>query len=266
METKPIIALYKAYRGGEWFQASLESIRPFVDGIVIIFSDFPWNCGGALPNNCQKPFLRFWNNNPDFQIFYKTLNSDKQEDQYDLGLSMIHTFFGKNVHVLLVDTDEIWDSVNLKKLCNIVRKTPATIYFSGIYDYVKSPLFRIPASSVHAVALGSPVLRIPYKGRFCPMAACKPLNLPRIRFHHFTYVRADESEVKSKMSIIESQDGTYVPGWFEKTWPYIPRVKNFHPSPGYGYVWPFVEKIAINALPPTIMQCEESRKVVEKYR
>lgn len=65
-----LIACYKAYRGGEWFESSLESIRPYTDGAVVVFSDGPWLDRLTLPENCREPLRAFCCKYPDYPIVH----------------------------------------------------------------------------------------------------------------------------------------------------------------------------------------------------
>jgi len=106
---KKLVALYKAYRGGEWFRASLESVAPYVDGVVVAASEVAWAGGeAALPNNCHAPLGGWRQSYQDMPLVLLRWHWSDQVDQYNAGLEAIAERFGPNTAVLIVDTDELW--------------------------------------------------------------------------------------------------------------------------------------------------------------
>lgn len=159
---KPLIALYKVYRGGEWMLASLESIAAHIQGIVIVEAtrpftgveepDFPANCGPAIEEFCRRhPMM------PVRRLVYDTR---AQEKSYDIGLFNLRLAFGDNVNVLIIDNDEVWDGPDLEAVLTLgqtllgvdaIRARPLA--------YLRSPLYRVepPESQDSVVFLFSPV-------------------------------------------------------------------------------------------------------------
>ena len=63
-----LIALYKAFTGGEWFEASLESAARHTDGAVVVFSRRPWLTSLPVENDCERPLARFMARHPAYRI------------------------------------------------------------------------------------------------------------------------------------------------------------------------------------------------------
>lgn len=255
--TKRFVALYKAWRGGEWFGASLESVAPHTDGAVIVFSDGPWLASLRLPENCQKPLTEFRRRHPDYRIMERTGNFSRQEDQYAAGLAAVREEFGEDAAVLIVDTDEIWGGKQLELLRGTIEAHPHIQYFrSRIWSYLKSPLYRVwPTEDAHTCVALQNARPQPTSGRFAIRAAKSTMRMRLSIFHHFTYVREDELEIGEKFLNTSSQEA--VPsrvGWFEEVWPKLPDGRDLHMTPGHERAWGRIKILPPQALPRAVWE------------
>lgn len=249
---KPMIALYKTYRGGEWFEASLESIRGCVQGIVVVSSSKPWsNEIDPLPENCLEPLHRFQLKHPDVKIEVVHMDDDgNQGNQYRAGLQTISNKFGDDVCVLVIDTDEIWEEKQLNILKTAMTADYNSVYFKcRLHNYIKHPYWRITPQEPHRPTVGLQSPKAPYiKGRFDGLGGdqCCVIN---VSYHHFPLVRLDEKEIFHKLRNTASQDGPCLPAWMENVWNKLPEGKNIHPAMGYQACWGGVEVVDIKSLP-----------------
>ncbi len=265
---KPVIAAIKAYRGGEWFGACLESIAPFVQGIVVAISRHPWDASLNRPENCSQPLEEFRGRHPEIPIVAEMVDYRNHEQHQIHCLKMVANTFGSDVTVLTPDTDEVWAAEDLRELLRFIDANPGKVYLSAIWDYLRSPYWRIDnaAGASFIAALSSPVPSLPFRTTSRAWGRREDrVPVPGIRFHHFCFVREDETEIPEKMHLCEVQDGAYQSGWFAETWSKLPAGKNLHPAIGCGKVWPAIEIISRNELPAVLEETAASKVLLDRY-
>jgi len=234
---KKLIALYKAFRGGEWFQHSIDSIAS-VDGIVVVLSPRSWD-NGPLENNCEDVVKRLSAERPGFVTICR-ITSERQEEQYAEGLKAIAKNYGDDVAVLVIDTDEVWTKDSLDRVRVAIDNNPQCHYFrSRLFTYLRSPLFQVypqeAATTVVALQNAKPQKIV---GRFRNRDGGKDHFVNGAVFYHFSYVREDESEIEAKFRAVSSQEDTASsPDWIERVWKSLPRGKNLHMTTGSEKCW-----------------------------
>lgn len=254
---KRLIALYKAYRGGEWFRASLESVQPHTDGAVIVFGTSPWLDDLQLPENCTGPMQSFCKAHSGYPIVTSFGKFQRQEDQYNAGLDAIREEFGEDAAVLVVDTDEIWDSKRLSRVRRAITGDPNCDGLQyglrcKLRTYLKSPLYQVwpPESAGALVALRSPNVKCEL-GRFRNVASA-PMK-DEVWFHHFSYVREDPRDIEEKFHATSSQEGTPSnPKWLTDVWPRLPLGTDLHMTPNSEPLWKQIKIISPASLPPVV--------------
>jgi hypothetical protein len=261
---KPIIALYKTYRGGEWFEASLESIKENVAGIVVVTSEEPWSKHiDALPENCLAPLKRFMARHPEVRVEIVTMKGrHSQRDQYAEGMRRVTDAFGPSYGVLIIDSDEVWEDHTLRILRTAMTLDPKALYFrSRVHNYIKFPWWRISPQEPHRPVVGLKNSQVPYiHGRFCraPDNTYRDLD---ISYHHFPLVRREESEIMHKLLNTSTEDGPCHQDWIERVWNNLPAGKNIHPAISYERCWKKVEEVEPKSLPilaqQTTIFCEK---------
>jgi len=262
-----LIALYKTFRGGEWFEASLESVRQQIDGVVAVQSTSPWLVSVLQEENCIAPLQKFKAEHPEIPVVSVTGLFANQTAQYELGLKLIRQHFGEDAHVLVIDTDEVWADDDIAKLARKVRNGNADYYVTKLWDYVKSPVWRVDnKGGPYVVALGSPNPPAKLRGRFNGIMGCSVKRVSVMRFHHFTYVRQDESELGGMMENTAKEDGQYIPNWVEDVWTKLPKGENLHPSPRCMEVWPRIQQVPEDYLPEAVFRVESTRQMIQKFR
>lgn len=261
---KPLVALYKTYRGGEWFRSSLESVREGgCVGAVAVMTGEPWlgiagterrDCGG-LPENCREPMRKFREAHPDFPVVEISLGGrHNSEVQYRVGLEVVRSSFGREVGVLVVDTDEVWDAHALMHLRAEMANSKADYFRSGIWTYLRSPLYRVAPQEKSRVVVGlrSPEVAVG-ESRFSGLRGKGEISDVPCSFHHFGYVRLDPEEIKVKLGHTASQDRDLpASGWKERVWDELPAGSNLHPVFGHEHCWPAVGNVKTALLPPQV--------------
>lgn len=281
---KKLVALYKVYRGGEWFNLSLNSIVNHVDGIVAIASAKPW-IDHHYQENCLEPFNQFLKGcSKSFFAHYQVADTRQQEEQYKVGLQIIKERFGEDCNVLVIDTDEIWPKHCLDKLVENINKSAEElkigqkdgtiipsqrsaarvmrnrrgqntfvpvmpgVFRTGIKTYLRSPLYEVwPQES------GQPVTVVPagiteIRGRF---SGINGYSLNDIYFSHYPYIREDEEEISYKFMATNSQEHSKYksdPGWMSNIWPNLPRGKSLHMTKGSETLWREIKILPRNKL------------------
>jgi len=241
MSDRPLIALYKAFSGGEWFLASLEAVAPVVDGYAVVFSEGPWVPSLPLRGDCDAPLAAFRAEHPSATIAAVRERFTRQAEQYAAGLALVRRTWGDGARVLVVDTDEIWPLEDLRTLRATMDARPGHEHYrSGIVTYLKSPLYRVwpPEIARVVVGLGSCGAR-EIRGRFqATQRGERSLDVPQIAVHHFPYVRADESTLRHKLLSTGSQE--HAPSdynWYDSVYRLLPFGTDLHMTVGYESVW-----------------------------
>ena len=235
------IALYKCYRGGEWFRASLDGIKNAVDGIVAVFGS-SW-VDTALPENCKQPLQQFMRDNPNVPVHILDTSHNKQDVQYAIGLDYIRSHWGHAsvLGAMIVDTDELWLADDAQALRNMVENTPEATYFTvQMRTYVKSPLYEVFPAEPNNPTVAVNCYRNPGVGvRFSQRRAGDLSKSLRERvMYHYSYVRADFADIVLKFYATESQERVRSnEEWLTTTWKNLPNVSNFHMAKGHERSW-----------------------------
>lgn len=262
---RPVVVLYKAFRGGEWFSASLRSVADQADGIAVVFSTHAWLEGYDAMGNCSQVLATF-SASSSCRCVWTGINSRTQEQQYAVGIDLIRREFGEKAKLVIIDTDEVWTAEGARDLFDTMRNEEADYYVAHLYDYVKSPFYRItPKAGPYVVGVGSLNPPLPVQGRFHGWGKCSH-RVIQSRFHHFPLVRENEAEVRYKLQTTGSQDGGVTPDWFDRVWPQIPNVTDLHPHPEWPYVWPSIDRVTKQDLPETVQTCPRLRALIQKYQ
>ena len=261
---KKLVALIKAFKGGEWLDCCLNSIAS-VDGVVVVMSSKSWS-GGEETNNCA-PVISAWKEDRPKWITDRWCESANQEVQYADGLKAISEIYGDDAAVLIVDTDEIWNAKSLEILRAEIATNPNCHYFQGkLFTYLRSPLYQVyPMESATPVVALQNAKQQRIVGRFRSHSAGGAMVCDGVYFHHFSYVRCKESDIPSKFMATSSQeDDPSNAEWLENVWPRLPLGKNVHMSPGYENCWSEI-KVLPHPQIPIPMWCESLIVHEEKH-
>lgn len=266
-DLKPLVALYKVYRGGEWFTASLESIRSHCAGIVVVASEQPWRNSPApmLPENCRRPLEAFQDAHRDCTVLtLRHGEAQTSEEQYAAGLAVIKAVFGSGVGILLIDTDEIWEEAELLALRRAMTAHPRAKWFrSGIWTYLRSPLYRVAPQEKARPVVGLANADVPTgRSRLADLYRLSTggddvFDVPNCNVHHYGYVRVDPEELVGKLASVATQDKVgSVPEWKQRVWDRLPVGENLHPQVGFARCWSRVEELPLRRQPALVTQTD----------
>ena len=248
-----IVALYKTFSGEEWMEASLESIYPFVDKILVVHSDIDWlgQCG-----NTVMPVVARWRRQYDKQNKLVELRRDtsSQSEQYRYGLEWIDMNCPDHI-TFLVDTDEIWDARGFNNAVRHIQTKPNINAFKcRMHTYVKSPFFRVePPESC------CPLVFVRDRRSFAGLRGNKTPNsivMDDVYFHHFTLVRKQDTEIRQKVMRVcaaENLAPWNAVNWFKEKWDKLPHAIDFHHSARNAKCWHSCKVVTPADLPPVVL-------------
>jgi hypothetical protein len=262
-----LIALYKAYSGGEWFEASLDSIKDHVDVIVVMMSATSWT--GDDKNDCEEPLQQWRNDNPGVDVCVVRGTWKTQENQYADGLTTIAREFGEDSKVLVIDTDEIWEDDQIMKLRAEMEGDNETFFFrSHLHTYLKSVLYQVWPLEPADITVGLASTNVPEViGRFHPWGKCTGMRHKQtgLVYHHMAYVRESEDKIRDKFRTTSNQESTPSnPNWFGRVWDKLPFGYNLHMSPGLEHLWEQAHGLLPLMLPDSIRRHPLGEKTIEE--
>lgn len=244
-----LVALYKTFRGGEWAPLSLDSINKHVDAIVAVHSTIGW-LNTDLKNNCIAKFNEWMHVNHRTDSYHNiTGEYCTQEEQYCIGWGYIQKHF-PDAHVLLIDTDEIWDEADLMKAKSIIALRQHKAYSCQMRTYIKEPYYLIDPPERCTPVVFIDTSRVKELKGIRGNGIDDIYLMPDVYMHHFTYVRKSFDDIRLKF--LTSEAGDYSPShkdWLTRVWPFIPNIKDFHTTIGHESSWHSIKIITPEKLP-----------------
>lgn len=282
-----IVALTKTFAGEEWIKPMTLSIYPYVEKIVFVNSEISWT--GRKGNTCKQAIDGFknrkkrWNRRKGSWIYsddcidienkivslnYDTIN---QLEQCLYGYEYIQRNHPCD-YVMLIDTDEVWDSQDLENAIQFLKENPGyQAYRSSVYTYIKSPYWRVsPIEPLKPVCfIKADLSDLGNNARCCGLPSIVMKNEKGdIPYHHYVYVRDNFNIVLEKIiSSHVSEEALYedMSKWIPEVWNRLPDVKGgFHPAIGYKRNWLEIETIGQDKLPKVLK--ERTFPIMEKFK
>ncbi len=166
---------------------------------------------------------------------------------------------------MLVDSDEVWDAVDLRRAIAAIEGNPGVnVFRCQMHTYLRSPFFRVEPPEPH-----KPVV---FVRRAASLAGVRgnrtrgrSLLMSNVFFHHFTAVRADELEIKCKILRSVTGDGdtnVAVEQWFAEKFLKLPSACNLHYTAGFEHCWERCRVVGLEELPPAVRELP----IVQRYR
>ena len=244
-----LVALYKTFDGGVLLDASLASIYPHVDSIVMVHSDVSWL--GEHGNTVREPALA-WCQEHDQQakVHHLDVSLDSQEAQYAAGIAYIQQHHLGDV-VMTVDADEVWEANSIEAARQQIHDNPADSYRCAMHTYLKTPFYRVtPVFGTPTVFFRNPRLLLE-SPRGCRSRG-RPLS--HVWMHHYTYVRESREDVARKLRQSAHGDGGEAirEHWMEEVYDRLPEGRNLHAFTRWQHVWQAIETIWMSDLPPAV--------------
>lgn len=246
-----IVSLTKTFGGHEWVKYMIESIYPFVDNLVFVNSDISWI--GRKGNKCKREIAKFDDkNNKIVSLDYDTKD---QLEQCNIGFEYIKNNLDCD-YIMLVDTDEIWDSQNLMGAIKYIKRFPNyNTYKCRLKTYIKTPFWQVhPCERIEPVCFVKPSLT-----NFGEHSRCYDVPhftaIHGIFFHHYVYVREKFNDVLEKIitsHVSENTEYMDMSYWIPNVWNKLPDVKNFHPAVGFHHHWKSIKQITHDESPEVL--------------
>jgi hypothetical protein len=250
-----IIPVIKTFRGHEFAEASLLSIYNQARFIIYIHSEFGWD---GRTGNTVRPIVEAFPD-PDKKIIHLTSPEGlDQTEQYNIAIRYMEEKQLAYSYVQLIDTDEIFDDESWRIILPYLEKNatasrPISAVKMHLWDYLKSPLYRIdppaklePVCFIHRSAIKPGIFAIRGSGLFG-----NSLSTPAW-FHHFTGVRNSLTETWDKLAcsgFVEDEPLRDKEEWRSFVWNRLPGARCLHPLKNHADVWQGVKVIEIDQLP-----------------
>lgn len=245
-----ITALYKTFSGNDFVDLSLRSIYDVCDKIVMVHSFKSWS--GEVGNEVA-PVVERWKEQNDQKDKIVNLYTEivNQYDQYAFGLDYIKKNTNSD-YILIIDTDEIWDSRELCRLIDYAKKNADVPAFSvSLHTYIKSIFYRIsPKEWCQPTVLIKS--SIPSIDGIRGHAIKNKKYLEDVYMHHFTYVRFDENDVLKKIhntAVTENVRLVNMKDWVANKWNKLPDATDFHTVDYAKKSWQSVKVVTVDDLP-----------------
>lgn len=232
LKKKRVIAQYKLFEGDEWLEVSVDSIANYVDKILFVISDVSWGNAPIIQNkSIYETIERLKKKYPNKIIIFKG-TWDNQQSQVQAGLDFIRKELPQITHCLYIDSDEIYDSEQIKKIISFTKKTA---YFNrelrvSMKTYFKSVNYLVyPDVSFKPMALFPIRSYIKFNGIRNGVTSFKNVD---VFFHHLSFVRDDEQKIKNKFITHQFDEKLCnTEDWYNKYWVnFTTNITNFHPS------------------------------------
>jgi hypothetical protein len=255
-----IAALYKVWSGEEWLHASVDSIMPYVEKVVIVLSSKSWIGGKGNPSN--KAVLDLMEKYKDRVEVIATTEQDQME-QCMIGYRWIQ----ENVpcdYVQLIDSDEVWDEKNYLAAIEFIRQQPGEkAYRTQMYTYVKSALLRVdPPEPLKPVCfIRADLDDMGLEPRGCGLHPF--VTMDDVWCHHFVLVRYHFNKVLEKIvqsHVSEKQMYEDMSVWIPEVWNKLPDYNKglfpngLHMAIGFGHNWKELIRVSPADLPATLSE------------
>lgn len=227
---KRIVAFYKCFNLDEWLPVSITSIIDHVDQVLIVESDKSWSEKDISKTDDGCSELEELLTRYKHKILIVRGEWGNQFEQVNFGLNFMKNKLNSFSHCLYIDSDEIYEEKEIKKLVRLSRKFKSfnREVRANMFTYFKSPFFQ-----VDPIENFKPMVMFPLRD-FVELSTFRNVNLGFVEsdvfFHHLSYVRRNDQDIKNKMLTHKNDEGTDV-NWFTDVYlKWTPEAKNFHPK------------------------------------
>lgn len=263
-----IIALSRAYRPVWTMAASIASVYKHVDKILYVISRTSWT-GAESYENIDLEINRI----PDPENKITRIECEgcgavnPQENQFTTAVRYLATEKIEYDYLMFLDTDEVWDDWAWTEITPVLdnnsqKQKPVAAVCCRLYDYLKSPFFRVnppasftPVCFIHKSAINNENVRV----RGCFIRSENRLIVDTVFFHHFCKVRESLSDVwrKTKESCgIEQVEMEDKETWVKNVWNKLPHAKELEPMPKYKDTWIGIKVVDLEDLPEAVRDHE----------
>lgn len=253
-----IIAVYKTFRGEEFALDSVASIYPHVRNILFVHSETGWT--GETGNTVRSVVAGA--PDPEGKIIHIEKNGSQNEQYTAATRYIFENHENMYDYIMLIDTDEVWQESEWIKAKRHLREnlddiSPAMAIRCGLFDYIKSPFYRIdpPAPLKPVVFVHSAAIRLfDINTRGDAISPVKIIN--DVWFHHFCSVRKSLRCVLGKHTTsCAAEDEPLVDQqfWVKHVWNQLPYAKDLLPLKKYRDSWKGAKVIKKTDLPEAVV-------------
>lgn len=241
------------FYGDEWMSTSIHSVIDHVDKVLMVDSDYSWGGLEKKKEDTSSFVQTLINKFPSKIDVYR--NTWKTEtDQFNDALSYIRENHPDCTHLMILDTDEIYESNEIERLIQLTKgfKTHNKSLRVQMYTYIKSIYYRVSPIEVYQPLAIVPIRKFTtFSGaRVC---SSSPLMDTDIKMHHFSLVRDSDEKIKTKFSTRNDQFER-VDKWFEQYFVnFSPDMENFHPIKKNRTQWKALERVNPENLPEGVI-------------
>ena len=270
-------AVYCIYDDHEYLETSLDSIKKYLNKVLFLISDVPWN--GKVADNSEtiKKIKELCSKNKNFELIQG--HWENEIDQRNFGLSR---FFAENIDIaVIIDSDEIYHELHFVNILNFIQQNPQfaafhiewNTYWKKSYhrihprEYYK-PVIAVKVSSFlfdHIRAGTTAIIRTPLAILKTQGEYNYVLISPEIAFcYHLSYARTDE-HMKRKLET-NSHAPEFIKDWYDKVWNrWQFQMRNLHPVTPQQYQIAVEENIT--TLPAALqLHIKKERMIVKGHR
>lgn len=241
MKYGAVICLYDDH---EYLDPVIESISPFMEKILFIISDIPWNGKPSDNSSTINKVQDICSKNPACCLIRGKW--DNEWDQRNYGLELLQK---EAIHYcLVIDNDEVYHQHHLRNIIEYVEKFPTydafhiewNTYWKKSYYRIHprenfKPLIMVKTNSFlfTGIRLGTTeVIKVGSKTLMSPSAMNKyngtiiPPNIATC--YHLSYARSDDFMLRKLETNSHARE--FIPEWFDNVWKkWTPEMKNLHP-------------------------------------
>lgn len=257
LKKKRIIVMCRVFYGNEWMELALRNVEPYVYKILILKSNKTWNDTDYVADDVKPIIDRL--NVKSGKYVYMERDWGDQWQQQDAAWNLIRNEYPEATHLLFLDTDEIYEPAEMKKLakyCNSIK------YFNkalrvNMYTYVKKVYYRVYPLEIYKPIAIVPLLDYVHFATIRDIEGA-PKCIVDVYMHHFSLVMEDEKRLQMKFrSGVDDYVG--VDNWYEKVYvPFDENSKNFHTLKGNETQWASVEVVPSDKLPQGVEEIYKS--------
>lgn len=255
---KRIIVMCRVFYGEEWMELALKNVEPYVYKILILKSNSTWN-DTDYSSDDVKPIIDRLNENSGKYVYMERDWGDQWQQQ-DAAWYLIRKEYPEATHMLFLDTDEIYEPVDIKKLVGYCRSIS---YFNkalrvNMYTYIKKVYYRVYPLEIYKPIAIIPVLDYIHFSGIRDIDGAPKCTVD-VYMHHFSLVRISDERIRKKMNKCGINKYEHVENWYENIYlPLNENTKNFHTIKGNESQWASVEVVASDKLPEGVEEIYKS--------
>jgi len=131
-----VVAYYALHYGQEWLEWSLQSIRQFVDEIIIVYAPAP-SFGHGTNAVCPDTREDLMDIAKEYDVLWSDVKNSHWEGNHRDAAVQMCIDEGADI-IMPIDHDEIWDPITLRKTLDFVMSSSQQNYIVPMQHYWRS--------------------------------------------------------------------------------------------------------------------------------